>query len=343
MITFEEADRLLKYDPETGILYWKEDRSSSIKKGSAANTLSENGYIRICVNGKRYLGHRLAWLLFYKEHPGSSIDHINNIRSDNRIENLRVVSISMNNFNRTMQKNNTSGYRGVTFDKSRKLWMSQIHKNGMYIYLGRYQSKEIAAEVYKAKMLELYSDSNDNTKSVPRVKKDISLEELRSLLKYDANTGQLIWLKNRGTKTCIGKVAGCVSSGGYLKIYVYGKAYAVHRLVWFMHKGYFPTKIIDHIDRNRRNNRIENLREVTRSENAKNVGVTKANTSGVKGVRFNKASNAWFATIRKDNKKIHLGSFKNIDDAKKAYEDACKKLFPTIYVAYDETEECVNE
>ena len=140
----------------------------------------------------------------------------------------------------------------------------------------------------------------------------ITQDRLKELFNYDGQ--DLIWkVKRRGTK--IGSVAGCVGSRGYRQIRVDTKKHYAHRLIWLYHFGSFPTNQIDHIDRNKLNNRIDNLRDVTQQENCKNKSKDKRNTSGITGVHWHKALGKWRAQGRVDNKRIHLGYFTDKLDA----------------------------
>jgi len=91
-ITYDEVHKLFNYDPEIGIFTNKIPRGSSAKKGAFAGSLNGDGYLNIQVNGKSYKASRLAWLYVFGYFPENQIDHINRIRTDNRIENLREVS-----------------------------------------------------------------------------------------------------------------------------------------------------------------------------------------------------------------------------------------------------------
>lgn len=332
LITYEEVNALLNYDPETGILTWKVDRGSNNKAGGVAGGISEHGYIRISLNSIRYTAHKLIWLLYYGEHPSSKIDHINRDGLDNRICNLRLVSVSDNNFNRSIQKNNTTGYKGVCQKKSTGKYWAQIYKNGKMTYLGSFHDMNDAILAYEKAAREIYSElENPTSKSKPRIKKVVTYEELSSIFTYNNKTGNLIWVNSRGPQARKGTAAGTVDVAGYLSIQLFNKGYKAHRLVWMINYGEFPDGIVDHIDGNRLNNKIENLRIVTASENSKNTRVSRANTSGVKGVNLNKRSGGWVAQIGKEGKHMHLGTFSTKEKATEAYENACRELFPVVY------------
>ena len=111
MLTFDEVDQLLRYEPDTGVLYWKVNRRGGVKADTIAGTTNQ-GYIIICVNTIKYQAHRLAWLLQTGEWPMNCIDHINRIRDDNRWCNLREATRSQNSHNVNITKRNTSSVKG---------------------------------------------------------------------------------------------------------------------------------------------------------------------------------------------------------------------------------------
>lgn len=127
--------------------------------------------------------------------------------------------------------------------------------------------------------------------------------------------GRLYWKKCKAKWIDLKKEAGTINSIGYRTVVFNQKRYAVHRLVYMMHNGYLP-KQIDHINGNRADNRIENLREVSNSQNRCNTGLMKSNTSGVKGVCWDKKSNKWSASVQYQNKRVRA-LFDTLDDAKK--------------------------
>jgi hypothetical protein len=138
VITQEEAKRILAYDPLTGVFTWVVPmRSGSIKAGTTAGSVNNQGYIHVQIHNKRYLGHRLAWLYVYGFFPENSLAHINHIRDDNRIGNLREVSNMCNIRNSKSRTNNTSGIRGVCWAKGVQRWQADVKVNGRKIGLGR--------------------------------------------------------------------------------------------------------------------------------------------------------------------------------------------------------------
>ena len=129
-ITQELLKKLFLYGPETGHFIRLISTSSRARKGNIAGYLSSDGYWMITVNGMPQHAHRLAWVYTFGRTPVNEIDHINHNRTDNRIENLREATRTMNERNRTMSKNNTSGHNGIYRPAGRKKWEVQLWING---------------------------------------------------------------------------------------------------------------------------------------------------------------------------------------------------------------------
>jgi hypothetical protein len=153
-----------------------------------------------------------------------------------------------------------------------------------------------------------------------------SIERLNQLLNYDPETGIFRWKIFRRWSAKVGDIAGFISSKGYRKISVDGVDFSAHRLAWKMFYNEEPNFQIDHIDRNKDNNKINNLRLVTNQENQRNVDLQKNNKSGFKGVYFNKKQQKWIARIGFNYKKINLGTFETPTDAYNAFIEAEKAL-----------------
>jgi hypothetical protein len=137
----------------------------------------------------------------------------------------------------------------------------------------------------------------------------ITQTELKTLFNYV--DGQLI-SKTDSNKRKSGSALRSIAGKGYLSGSVNGRPYRVHRLVFLYFHGYMPPQV-DHIDGNRMNNRVENLREATSSQNNQNRKAT--SSSGVKGVVWHKQSKKWVASICVNRKSVHLGSFISIEEA----------------------------
>lgn len=154
----EQLHKLFKYDAVEGALYWKKRHNSQIDLGKAAGWLQQNGYHGMRVDGAKYKRHRLVWCFFNGE-PGSlEIDHINGIKSDDHIENLRLATRSQNQYNRPALVTNKSGYKGVSPHEC-GFWVAQItDKNGYRRSLGRYKTPEEAAAAYADAAILLHGD-----------------------------------------------------------------------------------------------------------------------------------------------------------------------------------------
>jgi hypothetical protein len=150
--------RLLNYDHDTGVFTWKVDISRRIKAGMKAGTISSNGYLKIKLNGKAYRAHHLAWLVCKNEFPQQEIDHINGDKLDNRIINLRLATRSQNNSNMLLRADNSSGYKGVSWQMPNRKWVARISLNRKRITLGFFDSKEDAAEAYRLASIQYHGE-----------------------------------------------------------------------------------------------------------------------------------------------------------------------------------------
>ena len=144
MITHKEVQEYFDYRTD-GQLIWKKKKpkAHSINIGDVAGSVNKQGYKQIWFNGKGYQSHRLVWLWHHGSFPNNGIDHINRIRADNRIENLRDATQQTNLTNKSIYSNNNSSVTGVFKTKSSK-WEAYITIKCNYIYLGRFTDKEDA-------------------------------------------------------------------------------------------------------------------------------------------------------------------------------------------------------
>lgn len=141
---------------------------------------------------------------------------------------------------------------------------------------------------------------------------------------YDPVEGRL---RNKGSKNRKkGYYASWLDfSSGYYRLSFYGKHYLEHRVIYELLKGTFEGDL-DHVDRNKLNNKIENLRLCTRPQNVVNSKARSDNKSGYKGVVWHRASNKWQAQTMVKGKRIHIGLFSDLEDAALAYDNAVKRL-----------------
>jgi hypothetical protein len=144
---------LLRYDHATGEFWWRKQRTgpgTRYDMTKTAGSIDREGYIRIKIKGRRYASHRLAWLYVHGEWPKYCVDHINGLKADNRICNLRGATRIENGQNRGHQSNNTSGYKGVSFHKQARKWQAQIGVNKKMIWLGLFGCPTTAWLAYAA-------------------------------------------------------------------------------------------------------------------------------------------------------------------------------------------------
>lgn len=148
----------------------------------------------------------------------------------------------------------------------------------------------------------------------------MNVERLRHLLHYDPLTGYFTRLVSSG-KALAGKRAGSLYALGYIYICIDGVRYGAHRLAWLHYHGVMPPEQIDHINGQRADNRICNLRLASHAENNRNRPIKPSNRSGFKGVRLT-AHGMWNARIMVDRRNIHIGNYHTIEEARTAYDAA---------------------
>ena len=151
-MTPEYVRELLDYNPATGVFTWRV-LHSNMRSGQVAGNVSR--YRTIKINRKHYLAHRLAWFVAFGAWPPNQIDHINGVRDDNRLVNLRLATQSENNANAKTPKNKT-GFKGVA--PHRKKWCARIRVNGRKRHLGLFDTPEAAYQRYCEVAREVYGE-----------------------------------------------------------------------------------------------------------------------------------------------------------------------------------------
>lgn len=152
-------------------------------------------------------------------------------------------------------------------------------------------------------------------------------KDLKSIFEYDPLTGILRW-KNGRSNMVKGSIAGCVSCAGYKSITIDSKTYRLHRVIWIFMFGHIPEGFyIDHINGNKIDNRLENLRLVTNSQNQQNRPAPKNSSSGYRGVTWHKQAGKWMARICCNNQRKTIGFFDTSEAAYEAYKEEAKKNF----------------
>lgn len=149
MLTQQRLMSLVSYDPETGVF---------MRFGRRAGALHKFGYRQIMLDGRSYKEHRVAWLYVHGRWPSQQIDHINHVRDDNRIANLREASVAQNLANSIVRSDNKSGLKGVRYDRRCKRYCARIFENGKFRHIGCYKTAEEANAAYFAAARERYGD-----------------------------------------------------------------------------------------------------------------------------------------------------------------------------------------
>lgn len=149
IISVERLRDLLHYDAETGLFTWRHARHKCTAGAVAGCPGGVAGYIQIRLDYRRYYAHRLAWLYMHGQWPLSQIDHINGEKADNRIANLRDVSVLVNHENhRAAHSNSKTGFLGASICGTTGRFVAQIKLGGKQTFLGRFDTVEEAHQVY---------------------------------------------------------------------------------------------------------------------------------------------------------------------------------------------------
>ena len=152
------------------------------------------------------------------------------------------------------------------------------------------------------------------------------IEQLRKLLHYEPDTGLFRWKVNRRGTAKVGSVAGTSNGQGYINVTINEKRFKAHRLAWALYYNQDPGGMqIDHIDKNKSNNKIINLRLASNRRNGANSGPRKNNKLGVKGIYYK--NDKFRAAIKKNGKNYHLGYYDTIEEASDVYWAAAQELY----------------
>jgi len=156
-MTQELVKELFEYK-EDGHFYWKKPTTNSIKLGQIAGSICFKGYRQIKINGKFYKEHRLAWFYHYGVFPINQIDHINNIKTDNRINNLREATNAQNQGNKVKRKGTSSKFKGCSWSKKHQKWRVRITINKKTKHLGCFHEESAAAQAYNEAAIKHFGE-----------------------------------------------------------------------------------------------------------------------------------------------------------------------------------------
>lgn len=340
---------------EYGKNYWvckKDESHSEIYYSKYDKTLMiDNVDIDLIFNGTRFVGwfqgdlfslnkkliHRVIMERIGENTKGKVVDHINGNQRDNRRSNLRVATRSQNSGNRI--GSGTSQYLGVYWHKQIKHWCTRIVRGGELKYIKTFKDELDGAQAYNTQIVKFceFAPQNDLSKGYsnsdkpnrPRdfrkdkakiVKEDNGVLEIY-YPKYEQTTfidKKYLWLLEGKTNHLIGNICG-----NYLQVTFKGKFWKFHRLIWILKFGEIPDdKVIDHVNRNSLDNRIDNLRLVSRSDNSRNI---KRDKKYVGVIKEKYCNNKWKAVINHNGKSIHIGSYGSEIEAAKAYDKYCRE------------------
>lgn len=151
------------YDPALGVFRWLWSKDKLPKwngkhAGKVAGSIDKTGHVFRSIDGQHYMAHRIAWLVVYGLEPDGFIDHKDGNPANNAISNLRIATTTQNSANASIRADNTSGARGVCFDKQRGLWKAAISNNGRRWCLGHFKSPLDAAAAYERAAIAVWGD-----------------------------------------------------------------------------------------------------------------------------------------------------------------------------------------
>ncbi len=155
---------------------------------------------------------------------------------------------------------------------------------------------------------------------------EITAESFRKAFSYDAESGVIYRIVDRLSRAIEPQPATSTDSYGYIRVCLNRRMFKAHRVAWLLHYGEWPKGEIDHINLDRTDNRISNLRDCSRVENARNHGMPSTNTSGVKGVSYNAQCRKWVAQVCVNRKVKNLGLFDSIEQAAEVVRSARAEL-----------------
>lgn len=348
--TQEYLQECFDYDESTGELTWKERPLYHFKNKTAMESFNakrkdnkkafridfeKKSYCTSTICGITTSTHRIIWKLVTGKEPKGQIDHINRNESDNRFSNLRDVTVSENQHNRAIPRDNKSGYKGVSYNSTSNKWLSCFNIRGNAVSLGQFKNKEDAINARKE--AELKDWSHLETKKKIKSNFILTSDNISECFSYYPETGDFFWKERPRSHFAndnvfkswnianAGNKINTIKRDGYIYVFIANKTYVVQRLIYWLHTGIEVPKHmrIDHINNVRHDNRWCNLRMLTPSQNSMN---SKNNTDKLKGCSFDKSRNKWRAKIICNGITTYLGQFETELEAHSAYCKASTEL-----------------
>lgn len=159
-VSISRLNELFRLDADTGLLYWKINRTNTVKAGHAAGCINGKRYVQIRVDGIQFYVHRIVWALHHGYWPPrhNQVDHINGNKTDNRPQNLRLATNAQNQMNCPVRSGTKSGLKGVWFYAATGKWKARIMLNRRHIHIGYFDDKEAAHAAYCQRASELHGD-----------------------------------------------------------------------------------------------------------------------------------------------------------------------------------------
>jgi hypothetical protein len=300
-LTAARLREVIHYDPETGV-FTRRVGVRGQSAGAIAGRVSKSlGYVFIGVDKQTYLAHRLAWLYMRGVWPNAQIDHINGIRDDNRINNLREATIAQNRQNQTgFRRNNSSGYLGVYADRNTGLYTAKIKIGGVQHHIGSYLTAEEAHEAYRQEKTKLhpFGTLEPRTESQPVRAFRLTKTGLRGVQPTKGGR-YLAFVTVHGANRSLGAFDTAE------------EAYAAHQEA---NQAVLKVGVEAWV-------KAHDEAELKRAE-SKRKGA-----SGFAGVELVKSSGKFTARIKKDGKRHYLGQFDSAEEASAAYLKAKEGLY----------------
>jgi len=333
-LTQSKLKQILDYDPVSGHFNWREYGPGRNMKKPAGHHERKHNVIIIGVEGRSYQAHRLVWLYVHGYIPEGIVDHLNHNNSDNRLHNLRERRLTKGQQLREERLRIKKLFR-VCISESGECWSAYIQEFGITEHIGDFEYEVEAIEAYNKRSREIYGERGDQI----RVSKDqidfrqqlargVTQFKLKQKVVYDRLNGILREKVNGyGTGRPLGKVD---AKSGQSIIKIDGRDYGEHKLIWLYHYGYYPDKHVHHVNFDRLDNHLENLKEGNLSTRIKEKN-DKIHAEGVYRVyRVYKdhEKRGWVAQIGFCGFAAFLGRFKSRKQAIKAYNDKSLELFP---------------